>query len=63
MSGIQPSALSNKELLQASYLMWKEDAGMPVEFQKEMMRRFAILMDYVPVCEEDPRQMSLFDTN
>jgi hypothetical protein len=65
MSGIRPQALSNKELLSAAYIMFEPDKGMPLDFQKEVIRRLAAFVEKYPVHQTDykksPDQMPLFD--
>lgn len=45
MQRIQPQSLTDKELLSASLLMFEPDAGMPIDFQKELIRRLASLVE------------------
>jgi len=76
MSGIRPQALSNKELLSAAYIMFEPDVGMPIDYQKEVIRRLALHVqdahlratDYGTARERkddykrsDPNQLPLFD--
>ena len=41
MQRIQPQALTDKELVSAALLMFEPDTGMPLDFQKEVVRRLA----------------------
>jgi hypothetical protein len=68
MSSIRPEALTDKELLQAGYILWNEESGMPVSFQKELMRRCAGLiekMEFAGFSNADkltqPKQLNLFE--
>lgn len=66
MPSIRPETLTDKELLQAGYILWNEESGMPVAFQKELMRRCAGLIDKLQfdglhTPEQDPKQLRLFD--
>lgn len=65
MQRVQPTALTDKELLSASLLMFEPDVGMPIDFQKELIRRLAAhveashsrMTDY----KATPNQLPLFD--
>ena len=65
MQGIQPQSLTDKELLSASLLMFEPDTGMPVEFQKEVVRRLASYVEDARINTTDykatPDQLPLFD--
>jgi len=63
MSVIRPETLTDKELLQAAYILWNEDTGVPVLFQKEMLKRIEGLLDKVSFQEilQDPKQLRLFE--
>lgn len=65
MSRIRPQTLTDRELLSASLLMFEPDAGMPLDFQKELVRRLATYVEKYPVHETDykkhPNQLPLFD--
>ncbi len=63
MSSIRPEALTDRELLSASLLVFEPDTGMPIEFQKELIRRLARLVENgIDIVQEtDPRQLTLFD--
>lgn len=66
MQRVQPQALTDKELLNAALLMFEPDTGMPLDFQKEVIRRLASRVadaqirgtDYKT---SDPNQLPLFD--
>ena len=66
MQRVQPKALTDKELLNAALLMFEPDTGMPIDFQKEVVRRLASYVqdahlratDYKT---SDPKQLPLFD--
>lgn len=64
MSRIQPRALTNKELLSASLLMFEPDTGMPLDFQKELIRRLAAFVEanhtLATDYKETPNQLPLF---
>jgi hypothetical protein len=66
MSSIRPEALTDKELLKAGYILWSDETGMPILFQKELLKRCAGLLDKLqfngtPAPQEDPRQLRLFE--
>jgi hypothetical protein len=63
MSILRPEALTDKELLQAAYILWNDDSGVPIVFQKEMLKRIEGLLDKVSFQEilQDPKQLRLFD--
>lgn len=65
MQGIQPQALTDKELLSASLLMFEPDVGMPIDFQKELIRRLASFVEAEHPRATDykatPNQLPLFD--
>ena len=65
MQGIQPQALTDKELLSASLLMFEPDVGMPIPFQKELIRRLASFVEAngprITNYKSDPNQLPLFD--
>ena len=63
MSILRPEALTDKELLQAAYILWNDDSGVPIVFQKELLKRIAGLLDKVELQQifQDPKQLRLFD--
>ncbi len=66
MQGIQPQSLTDKELINASLLMFEPDVGMPVAFQKEVVRRLASYVEDARINMTDykkshPNQLPLFD--
>ena len=63
MSILRPEALTDKELLQAAYILWNDDSGVPIVFQKEMLKRIEGLLDKVSFQEilQDPKQLRLFE--
>lgn len=66
MQRVQPKALTDKELLTASLLMFEPDVGMPVDFQKELIRRLATFVEAAQIRAtdyktSDPNQLPLFD--
>jgi hypothetical protein len=66
MRSIRPETLTDKELLQAAYILWNDESGMPIVFQKEMMKRCAGLIDKLQFGglmkqEEDKKQLRLFE--
>jgi hypothetical protein len=66
MRSIRPETLSDKELLQAAYILWNDESGMPIAFQKEMMRRCAGLIDKLQFGglqkpEHETKQLRLFE--
>jgi hypothetical protein len=63
MSGIQPQALTDKELLQAGYILWNDELGMPIVFQKELLKRYARWIEEAQFKETyvQPEQLRLFE--
>ena len=65
MQRIQPQTLTDKELLSASLLMFEPDVGMPIEFQKELIRRLASFVEAshprMTDYKADTNQLPLFD--
>lgn len=66
MQGIQPQALTDKELINASLLMFEPEVGMPVAFQKEVVRRLASYVEDARIntrtdYKADTNQLPLFD--
>lgn len=66
MQRIQPQSLTDKELLSASLLMFEPDVGMPIDFQKELIRRLASYVEAAQTNTETdykaaPNQLPLFD--
>lgn len=65
MQGIQPQSLTDKELINASLLMFEPDTGMPVAFQREVVRRLASYVEDARInttdYKSDPNQLPLFD--
>jgi hypothetical protein len=66
MQRVQPKALTDKELLNAALLMFEPDVGMPVDFQKELIRRLATFVEAAQIRAtdyktSDPNQLPLFD--
>jgi hypothetical protein len=68
MSSIRPETLSDKELLKAGYILWNDETGMPILFQKELLSRCAGLLDKLELSgianakkQEDPKQLRLFE--
>jgi hypothetical protein len=63
MSVLRPETLTDKELLQAAYILWNDAEGVPVLFQKEMLKRIEGLLDKVAFQQivENPAQLRLFE--
>lgn len=65
MSSIRPESLTDRELLSASLLMFEPDAGMPIAYQKELIRRLASFIENGATHSipqgESPDQLRLFD--
>ena len=66
MQRVQPKSLTDKELLSASLLMFEPDVGMPIDFQKELIRRLATFVEAAQIRATDyktshPNQLPLFD--
>lgn len=61
MSGIQPRTLTNEELAKYAELEIGGKNGLPAEWQKELLQRFAEICDTPPAPKQpDPRQLELF---
>ena len=65
MQGIQPQSLTDKELINAALLMFEPDVGMPIDFQKELIRRLAAFVEAAQIRAtdyktSDPNQLPLF---
>ena len=60
MSGMNTRTLSNRELVRYASIDWNNEHGLPVEMQRELLRRFTEFapMDEHPV--QDTRQQDLF---
>ncbi len=59
-SGINTRTLSNRELVRYATLEWDSDKGLPVNMQRELLRRFA---EQAPMNEHpvrDEKQKDLF---
>ena len=59
MSGMNYSSMSNREILRYASVDWDPKKGLPVEMQREILRRFA---DIAPLNEHpyiDPKQQKL----
>lgn len=65
MSSVRPEALTDRELLSASLLVFEPDTGLPIPYQKELIRRLAAFIENGivrrPDNEESPDQLRLFD--
>jgi hypothetical protein len=66
MQRVQPQSLTDKELINAALLMFEPDVGMPVDFQKEVVRRLASYIQDAHINTtdyktSDPNQLPLFD--
>lgn len=65
MSRVRPQTLTDRELLNAAYIMFEPDTGMPLDFQKEVIRRLAAFVEKYPVHTTDYKksadQLPLFD--
>jgi hypothetical protein len=60
MSGIQPQTLRNDELIRFSETMVHSPNGLPVDYQKELLKRFmqADIQDAIPYPQA--QQLDLF---
>ncbi len=60
MSGMNMRTLSNRELVRYASIDWSPEHGLPIEMQRELLRRFTELapMNEHPV--PDSRQQDLF---
>jgi len=66
MSSIRPETLTDRELLSGALLAFEPDVGMPIEWQKELIRRLASFVENNMVLlkmnnDESPDQLRLFD--
>jgi hypothetical protein len=65
MQGIQPQSLNDNELVNAALLFFDPEIGMPVAFQKEVVRRLASYIQDAHINTTDykatPDQLPLFD--
>lgn len=65
MSSIRPETLTDRELLSGALLAFEPDTGMPIEWQKELIRRLASFVennvDKITNYKHDTRQFHLFD--
>ncbi len=65
MQGIQPQSLNDNELVNAALLFFDPEIGMPVAFQKEVVRRLASYIQDAHInttdYKADPNQLPLFD--
>ena len=76
MSRIRPQTLTDKELLSAAYIMFEPNVGMPIDYQKEVIRRLASHVEDAQLRATDygtalarktdyktshPKQLPLFD--
>ena len=58
MSGIQPRALSNRELIVYATAEMHDEVGMPLAYQIELLRRFNLLS---PLDEYPPANAAQFE--
>jgi hypothetical protein len=65
MSSIRPETLTDRELLSGALLAFEPDTGMPIEWQKELIRRLASFLENGAVrptdLKDSPDQLRLFD--
>lgn len=65
MQRIQPQTLTDKELVSASLLLFEPDTGVPIAFQKEVIRRLASYVEDARTnttdYKADTNQLPLFD--
>lgn len=66
MQGIQPQSLTDNELVTAALLLFEPDVGMPLAFQREVVRRLASYVEDARINMTDyktshPNQLPLFD--
>lgn len=65
MSSIRPETLTDRELLSGALLAFEPDTGMPIEWQKELIRRLASFLENGVVrptdLKDSPDQLRLFD--
>jgi hypothetical protein len=65
MSSVRPESLTDRELLSGALLVFEPDQGMPIEWQKELIRRLACHVENGVVLVKNhndaPEQLRLFD--
>ena len=60
MYGIQPRSLTTQELIRFSAELMELDAGMPKEWQLEVLRRLTVMAPPDGSPTKDARQLELF---
>ena len=60
MQGIQPRNLTNAELISYGAMFIDSHQSMPVEWQRELLRRFKALHPEDKFPPKDPAQLELF---
>lgn len=62
MQGIQPRSLSNQELIKYAAMWLDKPEGMPIAWQKEVLRRLTVEnpKDYQTDYKTDAKQHALF---
>jgi hypothetical protein len=60
MYGIQPRSLTTQELVRFSAELMELPAGMPKEWQHEVLRRLTVLAPDNEHQSRDPKQLDLF---
>jgi hypothetical protein len=60
MHGIQPRSLTTQELIRFSAELMELDAGMPKEWQLEVLRRLTVMAPPDGSPTKDARQLELF---
>jgi hypothetical protein len=60
MYGIQPRSLTTQELIRFSAELMELDAGMPKEWQLEVLRRLTVMAPPDEGVRVDARQLELF---
>lgn len=64
MSSVRPESLTDRELLSNALLAFDPEKGMPLDFQKELIRRLALFVENNVVRlpqTPDAAQLRLFD--
>lgn len=60
MSGLNPRTLTNRELVRYASMDWDAEYGLPIEMQRELLRRFSEIAPMNEHPAQDSRQLDLF---
>lgn len=59
MSGMNARTLTHRELVRHATVDWNPEKGLPVDMQRELLRRFAEIADFDEHPYIDPKQQKL----